>query len=127
MKSKILNLGLIITSLLGYLEWGRDKKMFLFKGEMEILSKLFTDPMSVLHPLTLLPLFGQILLLATLFQKQPGKVLTLVGLGCIGTLLLLMFVVGILGANYKILVSTVPFLVVGFITILHHRKKKVQQ
>jgi hypothetical protein len=36
MKQKLLNLGLIITSLFGHLEWGKDHKMFLFQMEAEI-------------------------------------------------------------------------------------------
>ena len=123
MKHKILNLALVLTSLIGYLEWGTGSKMFLFQGEMEILSKLFTDPGSVLHPFTLLPLFGQILLLVTLAQKQPGKWLTYIGLACIGILLVFMFVIGLISFNYKILLSTLPFLVTAVLTIRHLRRK----
>lgn len=125
MKAKILNAGLVLTSLIGYLEWGKDNTMFLFQGELEILTKLFTDPISVIHPLTLLPLLGQLVLLVTLFQKQPSKILTLIGLGAIALLLLLMFVVGLISLNPKIIASTTPFIVLGILTILHHRKKKV--
>lgn len=70
MKAKILNLLLILTSLIGYLEWGKDASVFFFQAEAQILSKLFTDTQSVLHPLILLPLAGQLLLLITLFQKN---------------------------------------------------------
>ena len=41
------------------------------EGEIEIFSKLFIDPISVLHPFTMLPL---------------------IGMGCIGQLLFFMFV-----------------------------------
>lgn len=124
MKHKILNLSLVLTSLIGYLEWGTDSKMFLFQGEMEILSKLFTDPTSVAHPFTLLPLFGQLLLLVTLVQKQPNKILTYTGLGCIGILLAFMFVIGLMSFNVKILLSAVPFLVTAVFTIRHLREKE---
>jgi hypothetical protein len=40
MKQRILNLLLIVTSLFGYLEWGADNRMFLFQGELEVLTKL---------------------------------------------------------------------------------------
>ncbi len=121
MKSKLLNLGLFLSSLIGYLEWGQDNHQFLFQSEAEIISKLFTDPMSMLHPFTILPLFGQILLIITLFQKQPGRIMTYTAIACIGILLLLMFVIGIISMNFKILFSTLPFLILGFITIRHHR------
>lgn len=126
MKAKFLNLLLILTSLIGYLEWGKDNKSFLFQAETEVLAKLFSDPASVLHPFTLLPLFGQLILLFTLFQKEPGRLLTYIGLGCLGILLLLMFVIGLISMNFKILISTIPFLVTGVYVIIHFRKSKRQ-
>lgn len=124
MKSKILNFLLVLSSLAGYLEWGKDNKMFLFQAEAEIVSKLTNDPLSVLHPFTVLPFVGQILLLITLFQKKPGRILTYVGIGGIGILLALMFVIGLISLNVKILASTIPFLVLAFVTIRHHRAMK---
>lgn len=114
---------LIITSLFGYLEWGGGNKIFLFQAEQEIFVKLFQDPLSVAHPFTLLPLFGQLILLFTLFQRSPGRILTLMGLGCLSILLSFMFLIGLISFNFKILVSTVPFLVVGILTIMELRKK----
>ncbi len=124
MKSKILNFLLILTSLIGFLEWGKDGKQFLFQVEAEIISKLFTDPISIIHPLTILPLAGQLILLITLFQKKPNKVLTFISIGGLGILLGLMFAIGLIDLNFKILFSTIPFLVIAFLTIRYHRKRK---
>jgi len=124
MKSKLLNLLLILTSLAGFLEWGGGHHSFLFQAEAEVISKLLTDPASVFHPLTLIPMIGQILLLVTLFQKTPGKVLTYCGIGAIGILLALMFVIGLLGFNYKVILSTIPFLAIAFYTIRYHRMNR---
>lgn len=99
--------------------------MFLFQGEIEIMSKLFNDPTSVIHPFTLLPLFGQLLLIYTLFQKEPGKIPTYLGLGSIGILLLFMFVIGLISLNYKILVSTIPFIITGILVIRNFREKQI--
>ena len=123
MKSKILNLLLILTSLIGFLEWGKNNKLFLFQAEAEIISKLFTDPISVIHPFTIFPLVGQILLLFTLFQKKPNRMVTFISIGAIGILLSFMFVIGLISLNYKILLSTIPFLVIAFLTIKHYRNK----
>src|SRR5690606_8621190 len=109
----------------GYLEWGKDNQAFLFQAEGEILVKLFNNPESVIHPFTLLPMFGQILLLITLFQKTPGKILTYLALGCIGLLLMFMFVIGLMSWNVKILISTLPFLMTAFFTIRHHARNKI--
>lgn len=122
MKSKILNLLLIISSLLGRLEWGGNNQLSLFQAEVDIFSKLFTNPSSVFHPLILLPILGQLLLLFTLFQKKPSKILTYISIGFLGILLLLMFVIGIMGLNYRILLSTLPFLIISFLAIRHYKK-----
>ncbi|MEZ5041890.1 MAG: hypothetical protein R2828_18485 [Saprospiraceae bacterium] len=122
MRSKILNSLLIITSLLGYLEWSGNNHSFLFQAEAQIFSKLFTDPTSVLHPFTILPMLGQVILVVTLFQKTPSKTLTYIGIGSLGILLGLMFVIGLMSLNYKVLISTIPFIVVSIIAIRHQRK-----
>ena len=122
MKSKILNILLIITSLIGYLEWGGDNHVFLFQGETEIIIKLFTNPASVIHPFILLPLVGQIFLLITLFQKSPGKILTYFSITSLGLLLGFMFVIGLLSMNFKIVLSTIPFMITAELTIRHFRE-----
>lgn len=123
-KAKILNVFPIITSLFGYLEWGADNRSFLFQAEGEIFVKLLNDPESVMHPFTLLPLSGQILLLITLFQKTPGKIITYIALACIGLLLAFMFVISLISWNVKILISTLPFLITAFLAILHHSRSQ---
>ncbi len=70
MKSKLLNIILIITSLFGYLEWGQDNTSFLFEVEYLVLKNIFTTVESVLHPFILIPLFGQIILFFTIFLKK---------------------------------------------------------
>ncbi len=122
-KGKLLNACLIVSSLVGYLEWGKGSKQFLFQAEAEILLKVFTTPASAIHPFTLLPLLGQILLIVTLFQNKPSKVLTFMGMAGIGILLVFMFGIGLRTINIKIAASTLPFLVTGFFTIRYHKKK----
>lgn len=123
-KTRILNFFLIITSLVGYLEWGGCNHMFLFQGELDILKKLFSDPASVFHPFILLPLAGQIILLATLFQKRPNVWATLSGMLDIGILILLMFFIGCMEMNFKMIVSTVPFIILAIWSIIYLYRKK---
>jgi hypothetical protein len=124
MKTKILNLLLILTSLIGYLEWGGGKHLFLFQAEAEIFSKLFSDPLSVLHPLIVMPLIAQVLLLITLFRSKPSKLLTYISIGCLGLLLGLMFLIGIMSLNFKMILSVAPFITVSVLTIIHYRRIK---
>ncbi|MFZ1291302.1 MAG: hypothetical protein WAR79_14490 [Melioribacteraceae bacterium] len=121
MKAKILNLLLLLTSLTGYLEWSGNSSMFLFQAEAEIIYKLFTNPSSVFHPFIILPMIGQVILFITLFQKKPSKILTFISIGSLGILLGFMFIIGLISFNFRIILSTIPFLVIALITIRHFR------
>jgi hypothetical protein len=107
--------------MLGYLEWSRDNSMFLFQGEFDILRRLFTDPLSVAHPFVLLPLFGQTVLLISLLPKVPHRLLTYSGIACLGLLLGFICFIGIISLNWKIFISTLPFLFTAVYTIKAHR------
>ena len=122
MKFKLYNLLLFIFSLIGYLEWG-EHQQFLFQMEWELLGKLTTAPLTVLHPFTILPLLGQVLLLFTLFQKTPSKKLTYLAISCIALLFLMILFVGLLGLRAKVLFSSLPFLVTALLTIRLYRKQ----
>ena len=124
MKPKILNALLILTSLVGYLEWGQGYHSFLFEAEWEVLAKLFTNPAEAAHPFTLIPLAGQVLLVFTLFQKVPSRVLTIISIASLGLLLGFMFIIGLMSLNVKIALSTLPFVLVSIYTIRQLRKKQ---
>lgn len=123
MKLKTLNILLIVSSLIGYLEWGQNNSSFLFQAEYQVLKGIFTDITSVAHPLTLIPLLGQLLLIITAFQKTPSKALTVIGIVSIGILFLLMLFIGVTVFNIKIVLSTVPFFTLTIIIIRHYKKK----
>jgi cobalamin biosynthesis protein CobD/CbiB len=124
MKIKTLLILLILSSFTGYLEWGKGNSAFLYQAEYEVLNKLFTDPRAAAHPFTLIPLLGQILLLISLVQKSPKRILIYTGTSCIGILLTLMFFIGILSLNFKIILSTLPFIVLAILTLRQLRKKE---
>lgn len=127
MKLKLLLAALIITSLAGYLEWGGDNKAYVFELEGTILEKLFTNPASVLHPLILIPLAGQILLVVAILQRKPGKWWIYGGTGSIGILFLTILIAGLAGMNIKIIGSVLPFLVLAVWTIIWMRKSRNSQ
>jgi hypothetical protein len=120
---KTLNFLLILTSLFGYLEWGQDNSAFLWQAELDVLSKLIAAPGDVVHPFTMLPLAGQLLLLITLFQRKPGKFLTYAGMAGIGVLLVFMFLIGLMSLNFKIALSVLPFLVVSVLVVYFRAKR----
>ena len=124
-KSKFINVLVILSSLLGYLEWSGDSSTFLFQAEWDVITGLFNNPQAMIHPFILIPLAGQALLLITLFQKKPSRILTYSSIACMSLLLVFMFGIGLLSQNYKITLSTVPFLVMIFAAIRHHRRQRM--
>ena len=120
---KLLNAFLVLTFLIGYLEWGGGNQTFIFQAEAEILRKLVDNPIEVLHPFTVIPFCGQVLLLITMFQGTPNRVLTLVGLTCLSTIILFLFFIGLISLNLKVLGSTIPFLVTGGLVLRLNWKK----
>ena len=124
MKHKLLNILLIVTSLFGYLEWGSHESSFLIEAEYNVIRGLLTDYASAAHPFTLIPLWGQIMLMITLFQKTPSRNLTYIGTGGIGLLLIFMLIVGLVSMNFRIAISTIPFLITAFFVIRLMRKKR---
>lgn len=121
---KIINLGLLLSFLLGYLEWGNNYHIFIIQAEAELFSKLIGNPLSVLHPFTLIPFAGQIILVFTLFQKEPGKWLTFTGLACLSLLMVFLFFIGLLGMRLKIVASVIPFITLGIVAIVYYRRNK---
>jgi len=111
--AKILNTLLILASLIGYLEWSGNNYLFIFEAEREIILKLFTDTNSVIHPLIIIPIGGQILLVLTLFQKKANKIMTYLSIAMLGCLLYFMLFIGLMSFNNKIIISTLPFLFIS--------------
>ncbi|MCA0238861.1 MAG: hypothetical protein LCH81_20980 [Bacteroidetes bacterium] len=121
MRSKIYNALLLVTSLFGYLRWGGGNSTFLFEAEAEVFKKMFSNWSEVIHPFTILPLLGQALLLITIFQRTPGKMLTYISIGCLGILLCFICLVGLLARDVKVVLSTIPFLTTAVLTIRNYR------
>lgn len=124
MKTRILLALLIITSLMGYLAWGKDQHSFLAEVEWKIIRLTFSDPKSIIHPFVLIPMAGQLLLLISIFRQKPNMWLIYSGMGCIGLLLGFMLFIGILALNFYIILSTLPFLTCAALTIIELKRQK---
>lgn len=114
---RIWNILLLFSFLFGYLQWGKDHHLFLFQAIGELYSKAILNPMSVLHPLTILPFIGMLLFLLTIFQKTPSRIITFAGAIGMSSIMLMILLIGILGPNFKMLLSTLPFFTFLFFVI----------
>jgi len=121
-RLRTIILGLFFAPLVCYLEWGTDQSGFLFETEYDlIVNNKLSD--SISHPLVFLPLSGQLILLITLFQPTPNNRLVWASILLLGTLVMMIFLAGILSMNVKIVASTIPFLAAVFLFFLATRKK----
>lgn len=120
MQARLINAALLLSSLICYLEWGGGNSGFLFQTEYVVFAKRNSD--AFMHPLVLIPLIGQILLIVSILKKQPSRRLTLTGLSLIGLLVLMILIAGVLSLNLKIVASTVPFIFVAVVFIRKYRK-----
>ncbi|MFM2213174.1 MAG: hypothetical protein RL427_437 [Bacteroidota bacterium] len=122
---KLLNLLVVLSFQIGYLAWGNGKNLFVFQGEIELFKKAVNHPLTLLHPIIIIPLLGQLLLLLTLFQKEPGKTLSFIGLACLGLLMLLLLFIGVSVPDVKILISALPFITCSVLLLRIHKRQVI--
>lgn len=108
--AKLSIASLLLSFLICYLEWGQGNSSFVYEVEYQVLFQREATADTFTHPIILLPFCGQLLLVLALFQQKPNRKLVLTGIILMGLLVVLLFVIGLLGKNPKIALSTVPFL-----------------
>jgi len=123
MKNSQLKILLLISTFIGYLEWGTDQSSFIVQSEWEVLKKVPEDPLSLLHPFILLPVAGQLLLLFDIIKKNKGKKLSVIAIVLMSLLYLMILFIGLLDMNFKKIFSALPFFILSFVII---RSKKTK-
>jgi len=116
-KTKWLNLALVVTFLIGYMEWGKDQKMFIFEAFADIIQKAVADPVTFLHPFILFPLAGFVGILYTLFQNKPSRTLTFLSIGGMALIMVFIFLIGVFTGNIKMIIYNLPFLVLLVVVV----------
>lgn len=106
----LIVVGLLLSPLLCYLEWGSNQSSFLFEVEYNLLFNNKDFAGTFTHPAILVPLLGQLLLLIAVFFKKHSHKLIFAGLLLLALLVLLVLMAGLLSKNIKMGVSTLPFL-----------------
>ena len=122
MQIRFLSLMILVSSLCPYLSWGTSNHTFLFQAEWFVLNQFLSTPSAVMHPLIIVPLLSQTLIL--IFGIISPKT-TLVYLGVLGLYLLIAFILlaGFLSGNIWIVLSCTPFIVSSTLFILLAKKK----
>ena len=123
-RLKIVLLVTFFSSFIGYLEWGGGNHAFVIQAEMDILSKLWTSPASVMHPFTILPLLGQVAFIIVMLSKKPQKRLFYLGIIGLGLLYGMLFFIGLMRLHGKMLLSVLPFFFSSIYSVFLFRQEQ---
>ncbi|MBL7885399.1 MAG: hypothetical protein JNJ52_01510 [Flavobacterium sp.] len=120
---RMINLALLVAFSICYLEWPPHNSMFVFQGEYEIFTNTKNWVSNFTHPLILLGLTAQLILIYAVINPKINAKLNHLGVIILTPIVLLFFVVGLLSTNYKIMASTAPFLALVVLYIKNFRRK----
>lgn len=108
MTKKLAIFCLFATFMFCYLEWPGNH-YFVFEVAYELLFQKSEKADAFSHPLVALPFLGQLLALIAVFLPNPKRWMIITAISLMGTLVLMLLIVGALGLNWKILLAILPF------------------
>ena len=120
--TRLLYIALALFPLLCYLEWGGTRSAFLFEAEYQVLFHPKEPGKTFTHPLILLPLAGQLILLIAACLKKPDRRMALAGQLMLSILVGLILIVGLLDLNSRIILSTAPFIIASVVFYRNYKK-----
>ena len=123
---KLFNISLLLAFLLCYTEWGKGQSMFIGGAVVELL---FRKPRleNILHPVILCGLTGLLLFLFCAFSNRSVKWINHLAVIACGLVVLLFLVVGLADKNWKIILSTLPYLAIATFYFVRNPYRKVQE
>lgn len=96
--------------------------MFVFQLEWEVLFGDHNKADSFMHPAILLPFAGELFFIYALFQNKRWPTVT--GIILCGLLVLMFLLIGILGMNWKMIISVTPFISLSVLYFVKERHTK---
>lgn len=120
----IVNIGLVIAFSICYMQWGNNNSAFIAQVEYQLLFKEKNILQAVTHPLIAAGLIGQLLLLYSAIAVKAKKIIPVIAIALLSLVVLLILVAGILSVNYKMILSTIPFITLSVFFFYKFRKAK---
>jgi hypothetical protein len=110
MTLRLINIGLILAFLSGYMEWGQGNSAFVFDAARAIFTEADNLIGSLTHPLIISGLAGLIILIYCAIRPDASRRLNTIGILILSPVVLLILLSGGLSGNLKSVASTLPFL-----------------
>jgi hypothetical protein len=96
--------------------------MFVFQAQYEIFSKTDRLLTNLFHPIILLGLLAQIILLIGAFLPNLNKKINTIGIIGLGLLILLFLLISILSKNLNMFLATLPYLSITVYFFWNYKK-----
>jgi len=122
MQVRILSLIIFLSSLCPYLTWGGNNRGILGQMEYELLRNVFESPQTLLHPMIIVPLLGQLMVIIFGVVHIKPK-LVAIGIICLSMLIGFILFIGFFSANLATILSCLPFLISAVLFILIPKTK----
>lgn len=119
----ILGLAVIISFSICYMEWGGGNKAFLAEAEYDLLFKQKNFLQSLLHPLILSGLTGQLLILFNAFVPYKRRWLLIAGTIILSAVPAMILLSAVLSMNIKMILSVIPFVIFNIINLRYNKKQ----
>jgi hypothetical protein len=113
-RRRIFALLTLVSTLFGFMEWGGGNSTFVFSAEREVLRKIFENPISVFHPLIILPFVGQMILVISVIIPGINRWISISGIICAGLLFIMILLTGLFTLNVEVILSVMPFFIFSF-------------
>lgn len=112
----------LISTFLVYFEWGGGNQAFLWEMELDLFQKATEDIAALGHPLIILPLMAQILLIVIIALPNARRSLPIVAVSLFGILAFIVLLGGVGGSNYKIIGFSLPFVILSSLWLFGRKK-----
>ena len=128
MMLKSIRIGLLVTFLTCYVDFGHDGGSFIGQIEWSLLNTLNDLFDSIQVSFVALAFIGQLLLVIAIFWTRYSKRLTLVSVICLSVVVLSIAALGLL-TDFKTALSTIPFIaiVILYISKRHLKETKTNE
>lgn len=107
-KPAIIYLGLCLSFLVCYTEWGDHQHSFIFQIIYEVLSQSGTLK-ALSHPLILAGLLGLMIFIYATLARSVHRIIPWLGVLMLSAVVIMFSLAGILSLNLKIIASTLFF------------------
>lgn len=107
---RFLNFLLFLSFQICYLEWPPHNSIFVFQAIFKLFSKTENLVDNFTHPIILLGLLTQLLLLLGALNPKMNKKINAIGILLLGLLVLFFLLISILSLNLKMFLATLPYL-----------------